>query len=413
MKCYLIDCLTGLFALDGAGNIVSFEDFNDKVEKKIDFFLGLEKKDIQPEYENLLKELKKSGFDEFFFDNEILAELTSSNLGYQTSITKKSQEFKNFRLNLEDQLKRVGIFKSREELVREYKEISDALIRFRVGRAGEEKDLIIIQTIETIDILKKTISSFTMRLREWYGLYFPELTDTIIDDEILMAQIVSKLGKRENFDEYNLNQYFNLPEKKISLLIEKAINSMGAEIDSSMMQSFADEILSLDDYRIQLEKRLEELMQATAPNLNSVIGSLIGAKLMAKAGSMKKLAFMPASRIQLLGAERALYRFLKTGQKVPKHGIIFQWNFIRGSPVEIRGNIARLVAGKIGIASKIDYFGGDYVGDVLSKEIENKIGEIKSKYQKGQKKRKKVEDLRKVKKKKTKKKRKKGGSSGG
>ncbi|GAG60795.1 unnamed protein product [marine sediment metagenome] len=95
---------------------------------------------------------------------------------------------------------------------------------------------------------------------------------------------------------------------------------------------------------------------------------------------MKKLAFMPASRIQLLGAEKALYRFLKTGEKRPKHGLIFQWNQIRSAKPWIRGKIARVVAGKIGLAAKIDFFSGEFIGEKFAKEIELKINEIEVKY---------------------------------
>lgn len=386
MKSYIVDCLTGLFALDESGTLVSFEDFGENISKKIEFFISLEEKILTEDYKAFLKELVKAGFDDFFFDNRNLSVLTREQLGYHASILKNSREFRIFRFNLETHLKQVGIFKSHEDLSREFKEISEELIKNKVSRAGEEEDLIIIHTIETIDLLKKTISSFTIRLREWYGIHFPELTDKLIDDEILMAQIISILGNRERFTEENLQARFNLPDQVVKILSEKADTSMGAEIDTAMMQSFADEILSVNEYRIQLENKLNELMERVAPNINAVIGSLIGAKLMAKAGSLKKLAFMPASRIQLLGAERALYRFLKTGQKVPKHGLIFQWNQIRGSPFGIRGNISRLVAGKIAIASKIDYFEGKYVGNVLSKEIEQKISEIKTKFLNRQKK---------------------------
>jgi nucleolar protein 56 len=122
------------------------------------------------------------------------------------------------------------------------------------------------------------------------------------------------------------------------------------------------------------------LVEKFAPNINFLIGSLIGAKLIAKAGSLQKLAYMPASRIQLLGAEKALYRFLKTGEKRPKHGLIFQWNQIRSAPPWCRGKIARVVAGKLGIAAKLDYFNGEFVGDRLKLEIEEKIKEIEKKY---------------------------------
>ena len=133
-------------------------------------------------------------------------------------------------------------------------------------------------------------------------------------------------------------------------------------------------------YRQELEVYLEELMEKTGPNINALIGSLIGAKLISKAGSLQKLAYMPASRIQLLGAEKALYRFLKTGEKRPKHGLIFQWNQIRSAKPWQRGKIARVVAGKVGLSAKVDYFSGEFIGDQLSDAIEKKIKEIEKKY---------------------------------
>ena len=144
----------------------------------------------------------------------------------------------------------------------------------------------------------------------------------------------------------------------MAFLIKQASESMGANFDLKNVNGFAKQIINLDSYRQELEDKLEELMEVTAPNLHAIIGSLVGAKLITKAGSLKKLAYMPASRVQLLGAETALYRFLKTGKGIPKHGLIFQWNQIRGSKPWIRGKISRVVSGKIGLAAKIDHFKG-------------------------------------------------------
>jgi nucleolar protein 56 len=155
---------------------------------------------------------------------------------------------------------------------------------------------------------------------------------------------------------------------------------MGANIDLEMVKRFAEEILSLDTYRETLETHLDDLMDNLAPNIKAIVGSLVGAKLIAEAGSLRKLAFMPSSRIQLLGAEKALYRHLRTGSKLPKHGLIFQWKQIRGNPPWIRGNIARLIAGKVGLAAKIDYFSGDFIGDEYAKEIEEKIEKLKKEH---------------------------------
>lgn len=402
MKCFIVDTLIGVFAFDEAGNILSFIDFDSNTQKIIEFYESIDLGVIEKKYEQFLLDLKNSGFDEFIFDNKELKELTSEKLGYLVFLEPHSLEFKNFRLNLENQLKKVGISISHEKLLEKYKEINEELIKKRVSEAAGQSDILIIQIIETLDMLKKSLSLFSTRLREWYGLHFPELTDKILEDNIQVAQLVSILGERKNFTDENITKNFEFNENLVKVLITKASESMGAKFDLKMVQNYANQILSLDSYRNELEDYLDDLMEKTAPNINAIVGNLIGAKLIAKAGGLKKLAFMPASRIQLLGAEKALYRFLKSGEKRPKHGLIFQWRQIRSSKFHQRGKISRLIAGKLGIASKVDYFGGDFIGDVLAKEIEEKIKEIELKYPKPPKK--KIQSTRSIKKGKRKKK---------
>ncbi|UCC18800.1 MAG: C/D box methylation guide ribonucleoprotein complex aNOP56 subunit [Promethearchaeota archaeon] len=380
MKSYIADTLIVIFAFDETGNILNFIDFDDDQEKIIEFYEAIDNNIIQKVFENLLLELENSGFNEFIFDNQELEALLSEQLGYKTHFESKSIELKNFRLNLEDHLKKIGINKTSEEILSQYKKISDTLTRRRVSTASGHSDNIITQIITVLDVIKKSISLFSSHLREWYGLHFPELTDKIIDDNMIVAKLISILGSRENFTFENINKEFELKEGKIKALEHYALKSMGANIDLSMIQNYAEQIISLDNYRLKLETYLEGLLKRFAPNINSLIGSLIGAKLIAKAGGLQKLAYMPASRIQLLGAEKALYRFLKTGEKRPKHGLIFQWNQIRSSKPWVRGKIARVVAGKIGVAAKLDYFRGEFIGDTLSQEIEEKIKEIEVKY---------------------------------
>ena len=380
MKSYIADTLIGIFAFDEIGNILNFIDFDDDYDKITEFYYALDSDIIQKVFENFLLELKNSGFNEFTFDNKKLETLTSNKLGYKTLFESKSAELKAFRLNLEQHLKKIGINKTSEEILAQYKEISDKLTRRKVSQASGHSDNIITQIITVLDVIKKSISLFSSHLREWYGLHFPELTDKIIENNIVLANLISNLGSRENFTLENIKNKVDLKERKIKALEQYALESMGANFDLSMIQNYADQIISLDNYRIQLEKYLEGLLENFAPNINSLIGSLIGAKLIAKAGSLQKLAYMPASRIQLLGAEKALYRFLKTGEKRPKHGLIFQWNQIRSAKPWIRGKIARVIAGKIGVAAKVDHFDGEFIGDSLSHEIEDKIKEIEEKY---------------------------------
>jgi len=380
MKSYIADTLIGIFAFDETGNILNFIDFDGDNVKIIEFYNAIETNVILKIYEDFLLELTNSGFNEFIFDNKRLELLTSTNLGYNTIFKNLSMELKNFRLTLEHQLKKIGIVKSQTEILRQYKEISEQLTKIKVSQAGGKADIIIIQIITTLDIIKKSLNLFSARLREWYGLHFPELTDKIIDDDIILASLVSTLGYRNKFTLENLKKNFDLKERTIEKLTQQASESMGADIDLTIIQNYAHQIIALDRYRQELEIYLEDLVEKTAPNINAIIGSLIGAKLIAKAGGLRKLAFMPASRIQLLGAEKALYRFLKTGEKRPKHGLIFQWNQIRSAKVSHRGNIARIVAGKIGIAAKVDFFGGEFIGDILTKQVKEKIEEIKLKY---------------------------------
>jgi len=348
----------------------------------VNFYNSLNSNTLSREYSDFMNELNSSGFDDFVFDNKKLKEMTAQNLGCNTSFEKFSLEFKNFRFNLSEQLKQIGITKTRDEILSFFKKVEEQVIKEQISQFGSKGDVEIVQIIETLDILKKSISLFSSRMREWYGLHFPELTDKFIDENVLIAKLISVLGKRDNFTYEKIDQEFGFKEDKIKILQKLASQSMGADIDLSIIKKYANEILSLDDFRQELEVHLDMLMEQVAPNLFALVGGLIGAKLIAKAGSLKKLAFMPASRIQLLGAEKALYRFLKTGEKRPKHGLIFQWNLIRGSKPWNRGKISRLISGKIGICSKVDYFGGEFVADVLSKDINEKIQEIEKKYPK-------------------------------
>ncbi len=376
MKCYIVDTLCGIFALNETGNILNFLDFDDNNEKIIEFYNSLEIDLILDEYKDFLIELRNSGSDEFIFDNKKLELLTIEKLNLKSELDISSLEFKNFRLNLENQLKKVGINKNRNEIIAKYKEINQALIKNKVSQVGAQNDVVISQIIETSDIIKKSISLFIGRLREWYGLHFPELTDKVIEDNSILTKLILVLGHRDNFTIENIKKNFDLKEERVKYLFKQASESMGSELEIKIIQNYANQILSLNSYTDELENYLEDLMEKTAPNLKSLVGALIGAKLIAKAGGLRKLAFMPASRIQILGAEKALYKFLKTGEKRPKHGLIFQWNKIRGSPPWIRGKIARAIAGKVGLASKIDFFSGDFIGDLLSKEIEEKIKKI-------------------------------------
>jgi nucleolar protein 56 len=158
---------------------------------------------------------------------------------------------------------------------------------------------------------------------------------------------------------------------------------MGAEIsdaDLAVLQSFCELMLELYKFRGKSEGYVEDVLKEIAPNMTSIVGAALSARLISIAGSLDNLAKMPASTLQVLGAEKALFRSLKTGARPPKHGVIFQHTAIHQSPRWQRGKIARAISGKLSIAARIDAFGGEFLGQKLREEVDKKVDEIKERY---------------------------------
>jgi nucleolar protein 56 len=144
------------------------------------------------------------------------------------------------------------------------------------------------------------------------------------------------------------------------------------------MQPLKNAFFAVNNEIKSLEKQIDIDMQKIAPNISKMTGPLIGARLISLAGGLVRLAILPASTIQILGAEKALFRFKKEGGKPPKHGVIFQHSYINKSPREIRGKIARVFAAKIAIAAKADAFTKRDISKDLIKDIDERIKEIKN-----------------------------------
>lgn len=207
-------------------------------------------------------------------------------------------------------------------------------VKKKIKKEASRKDLQIIQVIKSIDMLDKTSNLLFEQLRDWYTLQFP------------------LRGIKEDMDSF----------------IERVCKIKGGE--NSKMIGFSKTIKKMRSERKKLERHLEKLMKKYVPNLNVVAGTLTGARLLASARSLKKLAGFPSSTIQVLGAEKALFSHLRKGTKPPKHGIIFHHPRVRSAPYQKRGRIARKLASKISMAAKIDYFGGESIGKKLVKEFE-------------------------------------------
>jgi nucleolar protein 56 len=211
------------------------------------------------------------------------------------------------------------------------------------------RDLLILQASSHIEELGKAINILVKRLREWYGIYAPD---------------ISKTADNENL-------------AKLASEGRKSSDKMGVSLDKkdlARIEELASAINRLYELKATQEKYLEELMKEICPNVNAIAGTLIGAKLVAIAGSLKKLSEMPASTIQLLGAEKALFRHLRNkSQRVPKYGVLFQHQLLSKVPADERGKVARALADKIAIAVKVDYFKGEFVGKKLIDALEKRF----------------------------------------
>ena len=284
-------------------------------------------------------------------------------------------------INIEEVFVKNGLVKDLEEYRRRVKEVMDSLLVTELKEAVARRDVMIVHAVHVLEDLDKQINMFYTRCREWYGLHFPELADLTDEPEEYM-RIVAELGSRKNYTIQGLKKILGSARKARDVL-EKAEASIGAEMspeDEERVKDVAREGLRLIKLKREQENYIKELMSVEAPNLSAIAGPILGAKLISLAGGLEKLARLPASTIQVLGAEKALFRFFRTGRGAPKHGIIFQHPYVHGSPRWQRGKIARLLAAKIAIAARIDYFSREDRSSELRKALEERYAEIKQKY---------------------------------
>ncbi len=250
----------------------------------------------------------------------------------------------------------------------------------KVTEVSESPDLHIIQAINSLDEIDKIANALSSRLREWYGLHFPEL-DNVIDSINGYAQIVIA-GKRESLTK-QVFEDAGFPESKVEMLSLISSKSRGGDISDAnlaIVQSIAKQILDFHDLRKKLEEHVGTEMEKNAPNLSAILGTAVGARILGRAGSLKRLASLPASTIQVLGAEKALFRSLKTGSQPPKHGLLFQHAMVHAAPRWQRGKIARAIAAKAVIAARVDVY-GEGLNKTLLEKLNVRVDEIGKKYE--------------------------------
>ncbi|KAI5008607.1 hypothetical protein ZWY2020_009655 [Hordeum vulgare] len=255
---------------------------------------------------------------------------------------------------------------------------SRAKVKFNVNRV----DNMVIQAIFLLDTLDKDVNSFSMRVREWYGWHFPELVK-IVNDNYLYAKLAKFVVNKSDLSEKDVPALADLigDEDKAKEIVEAAKASMGQDlspVDLINVQQFAQRVMNLSEYRKNLYEYLVTKMNDIAPNLTSLIGEMVGARLISHAGSLSNLAKCPASTLQILGAEKALFRKHTT----PKYGLIFHSSFIGRASTKNKGRMARYLANKCSIASRIDCY-SDMSSSIFGEKLREQVEERLDFYDKG------------------------------
>lgn len=227
------------------------------------------------------------------------------------------------------------------------------------------EDRSIAQAIRATDDLIEEINLLSERLHEWYGVYFPELGDFAVDVEY--ARMVAEMGDRQVIMDH----------------LGVSLESVGMDLverDLEVIRGLGKTLFELYQRKEALDAYILEGMNRVAPNLTALLNPNLAARLISLAGGLQRLAKLPSSTVQLLGAEKALFLHLRSGKNPPKHGVIFQHPWINRSPYWHRGKIARSLGGKISIAAKVDYYQGEFIADQMKIQMDKRVAEVREKY---------------------------------
>jgi nucleolar protein 56 len=373
---YIINLELGIVILDSGKNVIYFDKFKDPI--------------------NSHEKFKNRDYDEVLGNMEFLDKYKSckilTNIPEAISLLKNKdfEEIEKISPQLECfiQINKINFylqsnhFSNEKEIINDLREFSLKWSSIRVQEASEQLDLHISQSINALDEIDKISNTLGTRMREWYGLHFPEL-DNLLQNAITYSLIVTGCGNRDNITKEFL-ETIDIPENKVDIILEVSKRSRGGKIREQnllIVQNIAQQVVSLSKIRKNLEEHIDNSMEEIAPNVKGLLTAAVGARLISKAGSLKRLSSLSASTIQILGAEKALFRTLKTGSNPPKHGILFQHPVIHSAPKWQRGKMARAVAAKTAIASRLDVYGKNpEINQALSNKLNDRLTEIQDKY---------------------------------
>lgn len=377
MPVYLALSAFGTFVLDEKNEVVAKHVVYPDVGLAVSNLLAISEGQATSDTDAIAADIEKLGEKQVIVEEQMLARSLSKfdNLTVSISANKIT---KWFRENQNDYLTKLGVIKNIEEVIPFRRDVAIRLAKAKVSAASEEKDLLVKNAIDAIDEVDKSINVLVMRLREWYSVHQPSLSG-LVEEQDQYARILKETNGKESMKQEML-VLAGVPEATIELVMNAIPGDIGAElreIDLNIIKVLAISIDNMYKTRKELEDYVETVMGEIAPNVTALVGSLVGARLISLAGSLEELARKPSSTVQVFGAEKALFRSLKTGADPPKHGIIYRVSEINAAPYWQRGKIARALAGKLSIAARIDAYSDRNVGTTLREDFLERVEEIK------------------------------------
>ncbi len=363
MKCYITTTYMGFIATNEEEKIIEYELFNENAIEDLEKIQ--EGIIVEPLIE--LLDLLINYYDEIIIETQI-SKKTFDSLNYSNSITvcDTTDIGRYIRENLDEILTCITE-KDSSVIRKETNNVFNTLVKNQIRESIKTNDLMIIETVNSLSEIEDTTGKLIEQLRNWTRSYLPEL-DKLHNNQLL-AKLIAEHSSREEIAQSPLL-------KNTNITLSNDYDVVLTRSDLEVIQKFAESLKEFYDTQNMLEEYIHEKMVVIAPNLTSVAGANLGAKLIAHTNGLEELAKLPSSTVQILGAEKATFRHLKTGENPPKHGLIFQHPLLRGSNWWVRGKIARVIASKISIAARKDAYNGEFDPD-MALELENRVEEIK------------------------------------
>lgn len=223
-------------------------------------------------------------------------------------------------------------------------------------------DLLVIKAVKQLEQIEEGLDRTLESFREWYSVHFPELEEAINNDKQFI-DIIADEPNKENLESFNS-------------LAEDSTGRELREKDLDILENVAKDIQNYYSSKERIENYIDDLTSEDMPNLSEILGPVLTAKLLALSGGLEDIAKSPASTIQVLGAEKALFRYLSGEGSSPKHGVLFEHEYVGSLPENERGKMARFIANKCVIAARLDFYGEKDKSEKFREEVRQKYLEL-------------------------------------